>query len=63
VYAVLGDTDKAMAWLERSVDTGFACWPFFKIDPHLETLRERAEFTRLVTDLEYKYTALKIQKA
>ena len=23
VYAVLGETDKAMAWLERSVDTGF----------------------------------------
>jgi len=33
VYAVLGETDKAMAWLERSVETGFACWPFFQIDP------------------------------
>ena len=63
VYAVLGETDKAMAWLERSVDTGFACWPFFKIDPHLEPLREKAEFKRLVADLEYKYTALKIRKA
>ena len=63
VYAVLGETDKAMAWLERSVDTGFACWPFFKIDPHLEPLREQAEFKRLVADLEGKYTALKIQKA
>jgi len=63
VYAVLGDTDKAMAWLERSVDTGFACWPFFKMDPHLESLREKAEFKRLVADLEYKYTALKIRKA
>jgi serine/threonine protein kinase len=61
VYAVLGDTDKAMAWLERSVDTGNACWAFFKIDPHLESLREKAEFIRLVADLEYKYTALKIQ--
>ena len=63
VYAVLGETDKAMAWLERSVDTGFACWPFFKIDPHLEPLREKPEFKRLVADLEYKYTALKIRKA
>jgi tetratricopeptide (TPR) repeat protein len=61
VYAVLGDTDKAMAWLERSVDTGNACWAFFKIDPHLESLRDKAEFTRLVADLEYKYTALEIQ--
>jgi len=62
-YAVLGDTDRAMAWLERSVDTGFACWPFFRIDPHLEPLREKAEFKRLVADLEYKYTSLRIQNA
>jgi hypothetical protein len=62
VYAVLGDTDKAMAWLERSVDTGFACWPFFRIDPHLEHLREKPEFIRLVADLEYKDSALKIRK-
>ncbi len=61
VYAVLRDTDKAMAWLERSVDTGFACWPFFRIDPHLEHLREKPEFTRLTADLEQKYTSLKIR--
>ena len=63
VYAVLGETDKAMAWLERSVDTGIACWPFFKIDPHLESLREKAEFKRLVADLTYRSTALKIRRA
>jgi uncharacterized protein HemY len=62
VYAVLGETDKAMAWLERSVNTGFACWPFFRIDPYLESLREEAAFTRLVADLEQTYTALKIQR-
>jgi TolB-like protein/Flp pilus assembly protein TadD len=60
-YAVLGETDKAMAWLERSVDTGFACWPFFRIDPHLEHLREKPEFIRLTADLEHKYTSLKIR--
>ena len=62
VYAVLGETDKAMAWLERSVDTGFACWPFFRADPHLESLREEPAFKRLVADLEQTYTALKIQR-
>jgi hypothetical protein len=49
-----------MAWLERSVETGFACWPFFKLDPYLENLRGDAEFTRLVTGIETKYKALKI---
>ena len=32
----LGDNDRAMAWLERRVDAAFPCWPFFRIDPHLE---------------------------
>jgi tetratricopeptide (TPR) repeat protein len=61
VYAVLGETDKAIAWLERSVDTGFACWPFFRMDPHLEQLREKPEFIRLTDDLEHKYSSLKIR--
>ena len=60
IYAALGQTVKAMAWLERSVETGFACWPFFQIDPYLENLRGSAEFARLVTGIETKYKALKI---
>jgi TolB-like protein/Tfp pilus assembly protein PilF len=62
VYAVIGETDKAMAWLERSVETGFPCWSFFRVDPHLESLREEPTFKRLVTALEQKYTSLKIQR-
>jgi hypothetical protein len=62
VYAVLQETEKAMAWLERSVDTGNPCWPFFRVDPHLENLRQQTAFTRLVADLEHKYTAIKIQR-
>jgi serine/threonine protein kinase/Flp pilus assembly protein TadD len=62
VYAVLGETEKAMAWLERSVDTGNPCWPFFKIDPHLENVRPDPRFQRLVANLERQYTALKISR-
>jgi tetratricopeptide (TPR) repeat protein len=62
VYAVLGETEKAMAWLQRSVDTGNPCWPFFKLDPHLESLRTEPRFQRLVADLEREYTALKISR-
>jgi TolB-like protein/predicted Ser/Thr protein kinase len=62
VYAVLRETPKAMEWLERSVHTGFSCWPFFRIDPNLENLRAEPEFKRLVADLEQKYTARKIQR-
>jgi TolB-like protein/Tfp pilus assembly protein PilF len=62
VYAMLGDTEKAMAWLERTVDTGFPCWSFFRIDPHFESLRELPAFQALVAGLEQTYTALKIQR-
>lgn len=62
VYAILGETGKAMAWLERSVDTGNPCWPFFKIDPHLQNVQNEPAFRRLVADLEATYTAIRIQR-
>ena len=62
VHAELGETDKAMAWLERSADTGYPCWPFFRIDPYLKNVRAAPAFTRLVESLEQKYTALEIRK-
>jgi TolB-like protein/Tfp pilus assembly protein PilF len=62
VHAVLGDLSTAMAWLERSVDTGFAAWPFFLVDPHLEHLREEPSFKRLVAGLEERYSALEIRR-
>ena len=62
IYAVLGDIEKAMAWLEKSVDTGFPCWPFFQVDPYLENLRPDLCFQRLIADLQRQYTALRIQR-
>lgn len=60
IYAVLGDTDTALAWLERTADNGFPCWPFFLRDPNLENLREEPRFKRLIADLERTYTTLRI---
>jgi predicted Zn-dependent protease len=62
VYAMLGDTDTAMAWLERSVNNGFACWPFFRVDPHLAKLREEPAFMTLIADLERTYSAIAIRR-
>lgn len=62
IYAVLRKTEKAIAWLERSAETGFPCWPFFRVDPHLESLRDEPRFQRLVADLERQYTSLKIER-
>jgi len=53
--ALTGRRETAFEWLERSVSTGFACWPFFLKDPSLASLRSLPEFELLITALQAKY--------
>ena len=53
--ALSGRRRPAFEWLERSVGTGFACWPFFMNDPCLQNLRGMSEFEMLVSTLQAKY--------
>ena len=53
--ALSGRLQSAFEWLERSVGTGFACWPFFMKDPCLQNLRSVSEFELLVSTLQAKY--------
>jgi tetratricopeptide (TPR) repeat protein len=53
--ALTGRRETAFEWLERSVSTGFACWPFFLKDPCLASLRSLPEFDLLITALQAKY--------
>lgn len=55
ILAILGRPAEAFEWLERSVSTGFACWPFFTKDPCLQNLRSLSEFEVLVSSLQAKY--------
>jgi len=55
ILAVLGRRETAFEWLERSVSSGFACWPFFLKDPCLKNLRELPTFEVLVSSLPAKY--------
>lgn len=55
ILSLLGRRDAAFQWLERSVATGFACWPFFLKDPCLQNLRELPQFEDLVSSLQAKY--------
>ena len=54
-YAVLGKTEEAMAWLERAVDSGFPCWPLFRLDPSLRSLHSVPRFVELVDGLEQEF--------
>src|SRR6202047_3554290 len=55
ILAVLGKRSEAFEWLERSVSTGFACWPFFMKDSCLQNLRTLPQFEVLVSSLQAKY--------
>lgn len=53
--ALTGRRETAFEWLERSVSTGFACWPFFLKDPCLASLRGLPDFEILISALQSKY--------
>ena len=55
ILSLLGRPDSAFEWLERSIDTGFACWPFFLKDPCLKNLRSNTQFELLISSLQAKY--------
>ena len=55
ILARAGRPETAFEWLERSVGTGFACWPFFLKDPSLQSLRVLPEFELLVSSLQARY--------
>jgi DNA-binding winged helix-turn-helix (wHTH) protein/tetratricopeptide (TPR) repeat protein len=55
ILSLLGRLEPAFEWFQRSVDTGFACWPFFRKDPYLQNLRSLPQFDSLVSSLQAKY--------
>jgi TolB-like protein/Tfp pilus assembly protein PilF len=55
IYSVLGDTKLSMHWLERAVETGFPCWPFFLHDRSLANLRAQPEFADLIAALQSEF--------
>jgi len=55
IQALNGRRETAFAWLERTVNTGFACWPYFMKDPCLQNLHGMPEFELLVSSLQAKY--------
>jgi DNA-binding winged helix-turn-helix (wHTH) protein/tetratricopeptide (TPR) repeat protein len=55
ILALAGKRGPAFEWLERSVSSGFACWPFFLKDHCLQNLHGLPEFELLVSSLQAKY--------
>jgi tetratricopeptide (TPR) repeat protein len=59
IYSVLGETQKALGWINRAVETGFPCWTFFKVDPALERVRALPEFRAQIEELRERSATIR----
>jgi DNA-binding winged helix-turn-helix (wHTH) protein/tetratricopeptide (TPR) repeat protein len=55
IHAINERRDTAFEWLDRTVGSGFACWPFFLKDRCCENLRDMPDFELLISTLQAKY--------
>ncbi len=52
VYALKGNSDKALTWLEKSVEAGFSQRQQMQTDPDLESIRSDERFARIMDGLK-----------
>ncbi len=51
-YALLGNHDQAIRWLQDAADNGFPCYPLFASDRQLDSLRKDPRFTAMLAGLK-----------
>ncbi|TDJ27540.1 MAG: TIR domain-containing protein [Gammaproteobacteria bacterium] len=61
VYAVLGQTDKALPLLREIVADGLPNYPVFDSDPHFKNLHGLPEFNALMSELELDWQEFKTE--
>ncbi len=54
VYAVLGETDKAIEWLDRSMRKGDDRAAWLRIDPLLANVRQHPRFKQILNSMEFR---------
>ena len=54
-YAVMNRPDEAVKWLQYTAENGFPNYPYFEIDPNLDTIRNDARFTAFMADLKTRW--------
>ncbi|MCI0718342.1 MAG: tetratricopeptide repeat protein [Acidobacteria bacterium] len=54
LYAVLGETDKAIEWLDRSMRKGDGRVAWLRIDPLLANVRQHPRFEQILNSMEFR---------
>jgi len=61
-FALIGDREKALGWLEHAVDAGFINYPFLsENDPLLESIRGDERFKKLMERVKLAWESFKAQ--
>ena len=55
LYALAGDRDEALTWLERAVELGNENFPWFERDPNWDSLRDDPEYQALLARLKEQH--------
>ena len=54
-YALMGNTPEAVSWLKKTAEHGLPCYPLFKNDPNLKSLRNDPEFISFMEKLKKQW--------
>jgi len=61
LYAVIGEKDEALRWLERAIDRGWINYPLFaEQDPFFENIRGDERFQRLMDRIKPEWERFQV---
>ncbi len=61
IYALVGETEEALKWLEHGVEMGCINYPFLsRIDPWLENIRGEERFKKLMERVKYEWESFEV---
>ena len=55
IYALAGNSGKAVKWLKETAATGFPNYPLFARDPFLDRIRQTSEFSQFMAEQKEQY--------
>jgi len=59
IYAVQGNKDEALKWLQKAVDAGWRDYPYISRYPLLENIRDDERFKQMIADTKAKVTEMR----
>jgi hypothetical protein len=59
IYALLGERDRALAWLRRTVALGDVNYPWFQRDKNFDRLRGDLEYQTIMAGVRQRWEAYK----